>query len=459
MKTIKAKLLQSYLITIFIILSLITLFSILFLYQNQLSKNDDYINTTANKIEKYLQKNQTENFSLIEQYIDLQNLFFIVLEDEHFNSKEIEYSNQSRHRTHTILRQIRFSKKFQKRFFMEDGLFKTKDYVYIPSRVVIDDDIYRFFIGMDKRDLDDFFETMSILIVFLNICIFLILALLGNKLIQKTILPLKTILQSVEKLKKEENLDKRLPVQKSNDEFELLTHTLNTMLDNIENSIKSIKQFSSDASHEMRTPLTVIQGYIETLHKDSSKDDYKKVIEKINIEQKKLQYIIDNFLILARLEKEVFQYKTSFLDEVCLEVIESNLEAIELKSLELQLDIQDNLLVSIKKSYLVIIINNLLTNAHKYTNQGYISIKAYKEDESIICEICDSGIGFNKEVQTKLFERFYREDTSRSDTTDGIGLGLSIVKKIATLYKIQIKVHSKKNHGSCFKLILPCIGE
>ena len=142
----------------------------------------------------------------------------------------------------------------------------------------------------------------------------------------------------------------------------------------------------------------------------------------------------------------------SVLDKVLFEAIELNLDFIEKKNLELILEIEEELNINFDEKYLSIVVNNLITNAIKYTDQGHIKIHAKKQNNNILLEISDSGIGISEEDQSKVFERFYRVDKARTSIKDGIGLGLAIVKKICERFQSSIKVESKINKGSTFSI-------
>jgi len=227
------------------------------------------------------------------------------------------------------------------------------------------------------------------------------------------------------------------------------------MLEGIENSVENIKQFSSDASHELKTPLTIIQGEIEIcLQGDKSKEELRVVLEKIDKEQKGLQHIIQDFLLLARLDKEVLNKNSASLDKVIFDCIELNLETLEKKNLKLEVDIEENLEVLFDEKYLSIVINNLISNGVKYTNEGFVKIIAKKQKDTILFEISDSGIGMKKEDLNNIFERFFRVDKVRSSSTSGVGLGLAIVKKICDRFTYTINVKSELHKGSQFSIIM-----
>lgn len=464
MKSVKSKLFISYTVTIFVILLFLSIISIYFFNLNKDTRSLELLDSTYTQIEDIIKDDKTIKISDLDKYVDLKNLFLIIFEEEN-----IVFTNQSKFKTQEILEQIKYEderddehkdhgdrketldKKYEDYF--DDGFIEIDDYVLTINSFERDGNYYEAYLGIDEgyleQSLDDIYGT----IIILNIVIFLILTLLGYLLINKTINPLKLILAELKSLQNSDDLSKRLKEHKSKDEFEELIITFNKMLENVENSVENIKQFSSDASHELKTPLTVIQGEIELVkNKEASKEELEAVINKVDKEQKKLQEIIKNFLLLSRLEKEIQNNKKASLDKVLFEAIELNLDFIEKKNLELILEIEEDLSVNFDEKYLGIVVNNLLTNAIKYTNEGYIKLEAKKQNNKVLLKVSDSGIGISKEDQNKIFERFYRVDKARTSMKDGIGLGLAIVKKICERFQSSIKVQSEINKGSTFSI-------
>lgn len=450
MKSVKTKLFASYVAIFFAILLFLTMITIYFFNLNQKTSTQDLINDTFKKIQKYIAQNKP--LKTIDENIELQNLFLLI-----FEKNKLVFSNQSNYNTQKILSYLRHNKishigHHHKKLNLQiqEGTIYTNGYILQIQKS--NQQNIKILLGINQIHLNDTYSSIYIGVIVLNIIIFLILSILGYFLINNTIKPLKLILNELNNLQKEENLSKRLKPIKTNDEFEKLVNSFNKMLEKIENSIEGVKQFSSDVSHELRTPLTVIQGELDLLKsKDITLDNAKTALHVINKEQKKLQEIIKNFLLLSRLEKENIQIKTSLLDKVLLEEVELNLDNIEKKNIKLNLSIDENLKVNIDEKYLQIIINNLLTNAIKYTKKGFISLEAKKKDNKIVLHVKDSGIGISKEDSKKIFERFYRADYARSEI-EGLGLGLSIVKKICDRYSCKIKTKSNLNEGSCFTL-------
>jgi len=464
MRSVKAKLFTLYAITITVILLFLTLISLYFLQINKDNKTIELIDNTSYELD-ILMFEKKVNLSDIDKYIDLQNQFLII-----FKNKKLVFTNQSKYKTQNILEQIDYEEHYEEdeeeyhhekeehleekyKDFIHDGFIEIDDFIFTLSHFEEQNNHYEIYLGVNKKFLNKSINSIYKTIIILNIIILIILLGIGYILINKTIKPLKQILQEMELLQKNQELSQKLKVLKTGDEFEELTNSFNTMLQNIETSVESIKQFSSDASHELKTPLTIIQGEIELCkNKDLSKDELIQIIQKIDKEQKKLQNIINDFLLLSRLDKELIKSKKALLDKIIFETIEQNLEAIEAKNLELKLNIDDNLEINFDEKYLSIVINNLISNASKYTNKGYILIETKKEQNHIYLYVKDTGIGINKKDQKKIFDRFYRVDKVRTSNTDGIGLGLAIVKKICDKFNTPLELKSIPQKGSNFKL-------
>jgi len=439
MKSIKTKLFSGYSIILFIVLTLLSYISIEVLKAQYNKQNKDKIIQLEHTIINFISLNTQNKIKNLEKYIDIEHEFVIISKN-----KKIIFSNETVKKTDAIIEEI-----------YEEN-FKLKEFFYADEFLVFSNKVgtYTIYIGVDDDLVNEYALNLATIIVVLNLIVYILLLVIGYILINKTIKPLKNILEQLQILRSAKSLSKRLQTINTHDEFEELISSLNEMLENIENSVENIKQFSSDASHELRTPLTVIQGEIELCKKISmSKEELQKSIDKIDIEQKKLQEIIKDFLLLARLDKEVLKPTNCSLDKVIFESIEQNIEKIEAKNLELIFDIEDDIQIKFNEKYLFIVINNLLANAIKYTKSGYIKLIAKNKNEKIYFKIEDSGIGIKKDDLEKIFNRFYRVDKTRSNFKDGVGIGLSIVKKICDSFSAKLECQSKIDEGSSFKIV------
>ncbi len=443
-----------------------SIISMFFFKKNAQNNSLKVLDTSFLEIKTSILNNNDEYIKNINEEIELKELFLIILKND-----KILFSNQTRNKTTLILEEIDYKdedkeykdfeherKKEIDEFYDDNedkGYIELDDYVMHINYLEKKNDFYEIYLGIDENYVQKTQEEIDKIIVSINSVLFVFLMILGYYLINKTISPLKRILNDLEGLQKKHDLSLRLKEENTRDEFEQLSSTFNRMLEGIENSVENIKQFSSDASHELKTPLTIIQGEIELcLQGDKSKEELRVVLEKIDKEQKGLQNIIQDFLLLARLDKEVLNQNSASLDKVIFDCIELNLEALEKKNLKLEVDIEENLEVLFDEKYLTIVINNLISNAIKYTTEGFVKIIAKKQKNTILFEISDSGIGMKNEDMNNIFERFFRVDKARSSSASGVGLGLAIVKKICDRFTYTINVKSELHKGSQFSIIM-----
>lgn len=280
----------------------------------------------------------------------------------------------------------------------------------------------------------------------------LLISVLGGYLIlNRALKPVRSVVLAAQKITTED-LSHRLIPPRRKDEIGELVNTFNQMLSRLENSVLQIKQFSSDASHDLKTPLTVIRGEIDiTLRKKRSDSEYIATLSSIHEEVGKMEQVIDNLLFLSRIDlRNYFDVLAGVnLDEILLEVFE-HVQTLALhKGVNLTLRRVDPSEIQGEPVLLGRMIMNLLDNAVKYTPQGGMAELALENDgQHIVLTIRDTGIGIPPEAMPHIFDRFYRVDPSRSRHSEGSGLGLAIVKKITELHRADIVVDSVPNMGT-----------
>jgi two-component system, OmpR family, phosphate regulon sensor histidine kinase PhoR len=213
----------------------------------------------------------------------------------------------------------------------------------------------------------------------------------------------------------------------------------------------------SNVSHELRTPLTSIKGFAETLEEEVD-EKYRRYAEIIRKNADRLINIVGDLLLLSQLEERTLSVEPEPMDLSAL--VEKTMEVFQAqakkKGLSLLLEKADNLPLLIADSFRIEqMVINLLDNAIKYTDQGEVRIVLGKEDQGLTIEICDTGIGIPREQISRIFERFYVVDKSRSRKTGGTGLGLSIVKHIVLLHGGEVSAESTPGKGTCFTVHLP----
>lgn len=233
------------------------------------------------------------------------------------------------------------------------------------------------------------------------------------------------------------------------------------------NDITSLKklelirtEFVSNVTHELKTPLTSIRGFIETLRNGAMEDSVvaKKFLDIIDIEAERLYILINDILQLSEIEsrQQDSNIATHNLHSIVEETISILQGVADRKHVSLDWEVQEGLKIVANKDRIKQMLINLIDNSIKYNvENGSVNIRAFKADKMIVFSIKDTGIGIPDEHISRIFERFYRVDKGRSRNMGGTGLGLSIVKHIVNLYNGDIKVHSQPGKGTEFTIRLP----
>lgn len=220
--------------------------------------------------------------------------------------------------------------------------------------------------------------------------------------------------------------------------------------------------FVSNVTHELKTPLTSIRGFIDTLKNGAIKDEKvaAKFIDIIDIEAERLSGLIQDILLLSAIEsKKDYDVQPVDINQCALAVIDL-LEPKLNGKVEITFEPQSKLKPFIcNPGRMKQLLINLLDNAIKYTEEGTVSLTCQEEEGKLMIKVKDTGIGMEKEHLSRIFERFYRVDRGRARKQGGTGLGLSIVKHIVELYNGTINVDSQLGVGTEFVIVLPYSSE
>ena len=237
------------------------------------------------------------------------------------------------------------------------------------------------------------------------------------------------------------------------DELVLSINKLSTKLSEQE---ELRKRLTTDIAHELRTPITSVQGHLDAIIDGIWEPSTERLIS-IREEVTRLSEIIGRLRYLAKFDSENNELNKTKVN--LNEFIQNIVYNYESEALEKNIKINyncDNITIYVDKNQFSQVIINLLTNAIKYTNNnGFINITSYYDNQWVNISIKDNGIGIPKNDLQYIFERFYRVDKSRSKNTGGIGIGLSIVKSIVDAHNGEIFVESKLNEGTEFLIKLP----
>jgi heavy metal sensor kinase len=258
------------------------------------------------------------------------------------------------------------------------------------------------------------------------------------------------------------NLSTRLEKLQTGDELQRLSDTLNEMLDRIEAAFSRVTQFTADASHELRTPVSLIRTEAElSLRRSRSQTEYQDSLRHILLESERTTALIEQLLSLARADsgRETLQVQPVDLSTVLQGVADAWKQVAAIRDLRFSTNLpHSDAWVAGDENLLRRVADILLDNAFKYTlAPGSVSLSLEAHEHSAAITIQDSGIGIPQDEQAKIFERFYRVDKSRTRAQGGNGLGLSIAQWIVSQHHGSIAVESRPGEGSIFRVELPTI--
>lgn len=243
--------------------------------------------------------------------------------------------------------------------------------------------------------------------------------------------------------------------------IESMNEEIGENLNQLEKQKQIRQEFFSNASHELKTPLTSIMGYTELLrtHTITDPKQVDRCLEHVAREGKHMTQLVNDILMISKLESE--EYKAPFTHISVREVVNGLLERFKVQQEKMNLNINadcQDLYVYANKGHIEGVFENLISNAVKYNvYDGTVTICCYASGKDMVLKVQDTGIGIPEEDQEKVFQRFYRVDKQRSKVISGTGLGLSIVKHIVHFYKGSIQLESKEQKGTTITLSLPIL--
>jgi heavy metal sensor kinase len=326
---------------------------------------------------------------------------------------------------------------------------------YLLSRIKIDfNDSLKIIIevGTTKDILWENLENLLYILSFIIPIILIFSIIGGNFLIYKSFAPIQKVLEELKTISASD-LSARLKNSENQDEINQLIMEINNLLTRLESSFERISQFSSDASHELKTPLTVIKGELEVaLRKDRNTQEYKQAIKTSLDEVVVIEQTINDLLFLAKNENDLVlsnKKELLYFDEIIDESINEIKNFAKINQIKIKFEMLDTIEFDGYSNLLKIAIKNLLKNAIQYSHKNSsIIVKSYIKNEYFYISIQDFGIGIAKNEQEKIFEKFYRTDKSRNKDSGGTGLGMSIMKKIIDIHKGKVEITSAENHGT-----------
>lgn len=315
--------------------------------------------------------------------------------------------------------------------------------------VLFSDDI------VDVVDITDDFVDVLVVISALALVVLVLFSLVFSGYITKPINELKNVAISIS----QGNLRQRIKVT-GKTEISELAKTFNTMSEKLENTDRKRSEFVSNASHELKTPLSSMKILIESLlYQDGVEEKiYKEFLTDINSEINRLNDIISGLLTLAKTDSEA---EALVIDAILLsELVYKSVSALKPiareRGIRLEYHVHNELEIECDALKVMQAVVNLVENAIKYTDKGgFVRVTLQRQGQMAAIIVRDNGCGISEDALEQLFERFYRVDKARARHTGGSGLGLHIARKIALLHGGNIDVQSEEGKGSVFTLYLP----
>ncbi|HYK77173.1 MAG TPA: HAMP domain-containing sensor histidine kinase [Daejeonella sp.] len=309
--------------------------------------------------------------------------------------------------------------------------------------------------GLTK--LNNLRNTLIISFFIAVICIFFV----GRFLAQQSLKPVSNLVEKVKKITAT-NLDLRVPEGNRKDEIAALAITFNEMLNRLEKSFDAQKQFVSNISHELRTPLTAMLTEMQlSSQKERDTQEYQQVIEHIIQDTQKLIRLTNSLLNLAKAnyDQTEISFKEIRIDEVLLDARQDILHNHPDYNVQITFDREfendDFISVNGNEYLLRVAFANLIENGCKFSSNHQVQISISYQDENVLINFTDQGIGMDEQSMEDIFTPFFRG--KNSPFAEGHGIGLSLTQKIITLHQGNITVSSKENQGTTFQIVLPHI--
>ena len=287
----------------------------------------------------------------------------------------------------------------------------------------------------------------------------LIASLGGYFILNRAFVPVNKISRAAKEISESSDLSRRINIGKGRDEISSLANTFDEMLEKLEKTFENEKQFTSDASHELRTPVSVILSECEYMTDCAeSVEELKESAETVKKQAEKMSRLISELLTISRMDRNALKLtlEDTDLSELAGFVCNEQKE-INSKEITLETDIKEGIFADVDRLMITRLFINLISNAYRYNKEnGNVKVSLDETPSEIIFTVEDSGIGISEEDIPKIWERCYQADTARTATDSGsMGLGLSMVKGIAEAHGGTVSVKSRLGEGSTFTFTLP----
>ncbi|HVN21848.1 MAG TPA: heavy metal sensor histidine kinase [Dongiaceae bacterium] len=345
-------------------------------------------------------------------------------------------------------------------------VFKTRHadrrhFRFIFQRLTANDHVYIVAMGAPADDEVQTLQLFRSYLLMFAPMLLLVAAGVGNWMSRRALAPVDALVRTAREVSGT-NLSGRLQKLETGDELQRLSDTLNEMLARIESTFRRVTEFTADASHELRTPVSLIRTEAElALRRSRTQGEYRESLQQILLESQRTTALIEQLLSLARADsgRETVNLQPVKLRDFLRSVVPGWQSLARDRNLEFSTSIDDQTASVLADEILLRrLAEILLDNAFKYTAAGgSVTLGIEVSAETAVITVRDSGVGIPEEDQKRIFERFYRVDKARSRDQGGTGLGLAIAQWIVSQHHGTITVQSRPGEGSTFRVELPRI--
>lgn len=285
-----------------------------------------------------------------------------------------------------------------------------------------------------------------------------VMILLSYQFVRRTLLPVRRITDIVKEIREEADLSRRVDLPDGRDEIYHLADTFDQLLSELEEAFARERQFTSDVSHELRTPAAVILLQSEELLSDPSlSEPQREQLEAIRKKAGDMSAMISQLLLLSRADqgRQVLQKEPLDISELTMMTAEEQQLLADEKHISIVTDIEPGIVLPADESFFIRLLVNLISNSIAYGREGGATkVSLHREEQEAVLAVADDGVGIDGKDLPRIWDRFYRADASRGDSSHS-GLGLSIVKWIAKEHGGEVAVESEKGRGSTFTCRFP----
>ncbi|MBQ6401871.1 MAG: HAMP domain-containing histidine kinase [Firmicutes bacterium] len=346
----------------------------------------------------------------------------------------------------------------------QDGKLRTvqagkKHYYLLDRAVKIDGQGEVWIRGVIDREYDRelFLRVYRLLYLFLPVLV-LLASLAVFRIARRLLSPVEDIAEEVGHISRETDLSRRVSIDTGDNEIRSLVQAINGMLERLEGSYRSGKQFTSLVSHELRTPITVILAQSELALEEDPPEEAREAFEIIQKQGRRVNKGLDSLLQFIRLENlaEVYEMEEVNLSRVVTDTCRE-FHAVREKNIRLQAETEEDVRIRGNASLLRVLLENLIVNAYKYgVEDGVIRVSVAEESGEAVLSVSDDGIGVAPEDRERIFEWLYQANPTTTPK-GGSGYGLFIVRAIAELHGARMELDSAVGEGSTFRIRFPAL--